>query len=129
MKNTTENREKYFAAHWGQAICDWEDENGVVICRNTTTEFVLRDSYIGDFHLVLTPLSEITDEDRSEILNKYATHIGEFIDPDHFHFVLLDYQDERFISDNLRDRGYAIPFQNLSVEELIERGWLKLKTK
>lgn len=66
----------------------------------------------------LKPLSEITDEDNitfGELLNynkEYRTTFSE-------HIMGIDY---------LRSKGYALPYKDLSVQDLIECKWIKVLT-
>lgn len=126
MENNLMNKSKFACLYWGQDVYKVCSGGG----RYYRVSSVCASNVIpcaSEIYLELAPLSSITDEDRDEICNKYATHIGEFIDPDHFHFVILDIQDEQFVLDYLRSRGYALPFMGLSVEELVKRNWIKLK--
>lgn len=98
-------------------------------------------------YLELTPLSDITDEDAIEVANimdvdpvlltkdefhlrfgKEGDCIGIWFDGE----ILIDgEQCPLFILqvyDFLRSRGYLLPFRNYTTAQLIEMGWVKLKT-
>ena len=100
MKNTLENKTKFFAQYYGQKV---------LLDDNLTVNFTRLHYGIEDFKnwwLELKPLSEISNED--------ALEISDFV-----------YADRKV--DYLRSKGYAIPWNGISVEEMIEFGWVKLK--
>ena len=124
MENTLENKAKLFAQYWGQEI----------VGHNVITEG-LNDAVnhriildLKERFLELKPLSSITDEDakfcgfgnKKDFIKVWDTYGSE---------VFL----ERFIFNNLhftdylRSKGYALPYNGLSVDEQIECGWIKLK--
>lgn len=133
MKNQTtspvsvEEKAAYFAQYWLQNVLSNGIELGGVAgdCE-------------GDLFLELTPLSAITDEDAIEVakiegslFNNDASNIsrGRNIVDWIFKEDTLSFLGSMSIeiADFLRYKGYAIPFRNYSVEQLIEMGWLKLK--
>ena len=72
--------------------------------------------------VVITPLSAITDEDARAIgYEDYSTALNYKSYTDFF-------EDQRIEDiDYLRSRGYALPWMNYSVEQLIELGWIKIR--
>jgi len=87
--------------------------------------------------LVLKPLSSIADEDIIEVakLNGWSEDLGErykerllqfkidipcISTPGYKHRYLPE------IFDYLRSKGYALSWMGLSVEEMVEAGWIKL---
>jgi len=93
---------------------------------NTTTVLLINE--LSNYHLELKPLSKITDEDAGKIpyrnssdniigyytaksLNKNIESIG-------------FYTNEEI--DNLRLLGYAVPFMEYSVDDLVSFGWVRL---
>ena len=62
--------------------------------------------------LLLKPISKITDEER-----EYCISIGRGHSYQNFQQNQVDY---------LRSKGYALPFMEYSVDELVELGWVRL---
>ena len=87
-------------------------------------------------YLELTPLSEISDED-AEHIAKYryksskmlSSQIGKGIIDDYLNRVHenANFNIEQYEIDYLRSKGYALPYMDLSVEDLISYGWIKLR--
>ena len=59
----------------------------------------------------LKPLAQMSDEDKE--------HAYWPVYPTHVCVMNIDY---------LRSKGYALPWLGLSVEEMIEAGWIKIKS-
>lgn len=125
MENKLENKERFFAMYWGQKVM----KKNIDGLENFITE---PDGFIrsisNEVFLVLKPLSAISDEDASSLRG--------FINKGDFLFYLrkcknqYDFIDSNLSLENLdylRSRGYALPWMGLSVEELVNRGWVKLK--
>lgn len=120
-ENTLENKAKYFAQYWGQKVLK-QDEILHVMPSYLSFELV------RSHFLELKAPSSITDEDANSITiygiyakeNKGFNSFG-FDTPQGFVFYAQSSVDY------LRSKGYALPFMGLSVEKLIEYGWLKLK--
>ena len=106
MENTLENKEKFFAQYWGQEVLLGEDE--------TIHKLNAGDMAFGiQFNwLELKPLSSITDEDAINLGYGYVSHFKSNLDRN---------------IDQLRNLGFAVPWMDLSVEDLVEYGWIKLK--
>jgi len=84
--------------------------------------------------LELKPLSKITDEDALsaiKIFKVYRKKDGVFI-TEHSHIeniktIFLDIPVWRLdVADFLRSKGYAVPFMEYSIEDLISFGWVQL---
>ncbi len=132
MKNTLENKAKFFSLYYGQNIRGWNEDNQGRVAKVGPTYMTKR--IISECHLKLEPLKAITDEDK-KYLERYL--FGELIE-----FQILETsvfintfsrrmgQKQRPIMnqqlDYLRSKGYALPFGELSVEQLIEYGWCRL---
>jgi len=144
MENTLENKAKFLGSHLGCEIEYPQIENEKKTQRATLVsvgydEIVTaykrrKKGASGDIlswkdngshktdainaKLLLTPLSAITDED----LDFLGWDISE----------IKDIEKEAYISgyetDYLRSKSYLLPYNGLSPEELIARGWAKLKT-
>ena len=118
LQNNLENKAKFFAQYFGQKI---QVDNEL----NEMGKFPLTISNISfkpeKCHLELTPLSDITDED--------AIALG-FINPESVRTTFFPSVGKYTTdADYLRSKGYALPYMGLSVEKLIEYGWVKLKSK
>ncbi len=77
-----------------------------------------------DFFLQLKPLSKITDEDAISMyrgLERNYESANQFLE---------DYKSIGFLEqsevDFLRSKGYAVPYMEYSVDELVKIGWVKL---
>jgi len=81
-----------------------------------------------DFFLQLKPISKITDEDAEHIMQTEA-FIDGFLSDDFLEF-LIDLKKGRCnkfeVVDYLRSKGYALPFMEYSVDDLISFGWVQL---
>ena len=77
-----------------------------------------------DFFLQLKPLSKITDEDAISMyrgLERNYESANQFLE---------DYKSIGFLEqsevDFLRSKGYAVPYMEYSVDELVKMGWVQL---
>lgn len=158
MENTLENKARFFALYWGQTIIEdnfWmPNEFSTVgykyqLCQDAG-------SHIGGLlnkHLVLKKLSSISDEDVIE----YAINIqnikidSEIIEVENhedcvlfkivhegtsyrtayqvWHYDTRPHKLPQKDVDFIRSKGYALPWMGLSVEQLINYGWIKLKSE
>lgn len=143
MENTLENKAKFFAQYLGQKVYNRIGWPGIIVngfVDKLEEQFKLYQS--DNFKektktfLELTPLSKITDEDAidvAKILYPYSDALhttdkgrdliapmfgkGTFLLNPPYIIQTYDY---------LRSNGYALPWMGLSVEQLIEYGWVKL---
>lgn len=143
MENTLENKAKFFALYFGQRIMKKNIEG----LENFITE---PDGFLRspskETYLELKPLSSISDEDAiicAKLIYKYDDTPSGKIASERSHtaengkdYVIESIQDNDGVFhsvvsfevvDYLRSRGYALPFMGLPVEELVNRGWVKLK--
>lgn len=123
MENNLENKEIFFALYWGQKCAFMRRPHEPEYLEKVSDYSIAWVSY-----LELKPLSSISDEDASSLRG--------FINKGDFLFYLRKCKNQyNFIDSNLslgdldylRSKGYALPFHNLSVEDLIRYGWIKLK--
>ena len=77
---------------------------------NTTTVLLINE--LSNYHLELKPTSKITVLERKE-LNKLTSDKS-----------VVEYL--RIKKDFLRSKGYAVPFMEYSVEDLVSFGWVQL---
>jgi len=136
---TPENKAKFFAQYWGQNIFHWKypehatHENVINKVSAATVE------YANCGSLSLKPLSSISDEDALEVFG-FDNFFEYSKDNNHRYFnksaseALLDTLLESHLSlelnaysvDFLRSKGYAVDWMGLTVQEMIEAGWIKL---
>lgn len=115
-----ENKAKFFALYWGQEVLS--DGGHLGGCVGDCEE---------DMFLLLKHLSSISDEDAIEL--GYST-CDDPLNPNYGMSAsgcFLDdwtQREEMLMSDSdyLRSKGYALPWMGLSVEEMVEAGWIKL---
>ena len=148
LSNTLENKAKFFAQYWGQKVFKETKFHNSPLC-NINSTFI--DS-AKDWHLELKPLSNISDEDAIEVAKILHEVEGNFeivYNADDLTsvsaFGRLCYSDtiDIFWNGNLRydiassiqilnaydylhSKGYALPWMNLEVQDLIDYGWVTL---
>lgn len=132
MENTLENKVKFFAQYWGQRV--W------MAHVNAPVNHIYMESIYETSMIELKPLTSITDEDAHEIAKIHGVSVGVFSDSQAEYLETLgvgkrliddfengDIWELTFESvDFLRSRGYAIPYNGVSVEQQLEYGWIKL---
>lgn len=128
LENTLENKERFLAQYWGQK-CG----------KNKYCNLSVNKSNILNItHLELKSLSQISDEDCILIFNKFYTDSNLYSDTKKIYDIknaiksnfsedVVFEEDFIFYTDYLRSKGYALPYMDLSVEDLVEYGWVKLK--
>lgn len=134
MENTIENKTKLFVQYWGQTIMMYENSDFVT----TIHEHNLEEIPLS--YLQLIPLSQITDEDAVECLRHFTRGSGNSTS-DYEYCKSQNYNPSQMLSyfnkykfwnyrpetiDYLRSKGYALPYNGLSVENQIQYGWIKL---
>lgn len=132
-RNTLENKARFFAQYWGQNVMiEFSGIRPMQTYSVGNIEIVNQSSQ--KYWLELTPLCQISDEDAIKIarLLGWKDHAKDqalfyglyFINGGEDSCLLEDYA---CVVDYLRSKGYALPYMELSVEDLIEYGWIKLK--
>lgn len=129
MENNLDNKAKFFAQYWGQAVMRYDTGNVIYGVEGKLVNTVDEKDY-----LQLKPLSSISDEDAIELWDKlylnntwankekiYAVHTSIGLDSNDYTFF-----EVQIIVDFLRSKGYALPFGGLSVEQLVKYNWLRL---
>ena len=145
-QNTLENKARFFAQYWGQYVLYFTSDFLRKI-DNLTLDSVENDDY-----LELKPLSQISDEDVIQGImltyNKTYDELGKILEVNHYFTFSgitsiglgCNFKTSRsihhwsgtkkigsFEADYFRSKGYALHYMDLSVEDLVEYGWVKLK--
>ena len=156
LENTLENKAKFFAQYWGQHVLYFSSDFLRKI-DNLTLDSIENDDYLELKHisqisdedainvakLVSPMLFEGRGKNGGHYIDKSETwwysvkHNGKTlmvdIDLDGYIFEYDEVEEYKRPSrsligtDYLRSKGYALPWMDLSVEDLIEYGWVKLK--
>jgi len=110
MENTIDNKKKFFALYWGQDVAlvtkgsyTHPKDTKHVVCGqviNSLTSYVKH-----NYSLELLPVALIQEDEVVECFRKGLQSI-----------------------DYMRSKGYALPYMDLSVDDLISYRWIKLKT-
>ena len=117
--NETAVKCRFFAQYWGQQVQRYENNN----YKKVVNGFIETNLQDKDY-LLLKPISKITDEDAISMyrgLERNYESANQFLE---------DYKSIGFLVqsevDFLRSKGYAVPFMNYSVEDLVKMGWVQL---
>lgn len=124
MENNLENKAKLFAQYWGQKVFI-NALNKAFFIQKVGSSYMTK---YGVEHrcIYLKPLSSITDEVAEMVSG--LMHWGK--DPKSVRntIVLLNLNSfPAIVIDYLRSKGYAVPFLGMSVEQLVDFGWIKLE--
>ena len=128
-----ENKAKFFAMYWGQRVF----VNPILSEKPVANTWVFDDMNtedLNDEYLELKPLSAITEEDAIQVSKIWGSKVGSKIIgrsivsrlTGNHHQIEMEFRCVIPVVDFLRSKGYALPWMGLSVEELIEAGWVKL---
>lgn len=132
---TTEIKEKIFSQYWGQ-IYQYHDSKSAPQFRINERTFPLDDEPV---FIILKPLSAITDEDAVEIAmlgglagklaaKEYVVSAGKSLVLHYFNKQTNVYGKDWFrIFQFLQSKGYALPYMDYSVEDLVKAGIYKLE--
>jgi hypothetical protein len=115
IENTLENRTKFFSLYYGQKVL-YIGGLGLVVM--WLGGWNLRHP---DFFLQLKPLESISDND--------AKYLGFSDNISATTTYLKSLGKELKEADYLRSKGYALPWMDLSVDDLVEYGWIKLSNE
>lgn len=178
MKNTLENKAKFFALYWGQMNAKITTGSSThkkgtihIVDKNVLQSVESEKLFKHKYSLELIPISSISDEDACHIamlLVDWQTSMSKLKpedikvrgreDSDHvWDELVMDFTgvfkytvryrggdfmtwiesrsscewntyNHQHVYDYLRSKRYAIPWMGLSVKELVNRGWVKLKS-
>ena len=148
MENTKRNKAKFFALYWGQKVREVKGVDTI----DKWVGFIEATLSIEKQYLLLKPLSSITEEDAIEVAKAiYAggddyqitfntedcTSVSPFGRPSYADEIdinssgIISYESSTGLSilhafDLLRSKGYALPWMGLSIEQMVQFGWIKL---
>lgn len=117
---------RFFAQYWGQKLVAHTEDLKVDGIKELRYEprTVINFKEIETSCLVLKSLSKITDKDAISMyrgLERNYESANQFLE---------DYKSIGFLEqgevDFLRSNGYAVPFMNYSVDDLVSFGWVRL---
>lgn len=136
MENTLKNKAKFFAQHYGQTFHTPNSEGQISFML-----FQYWGTHGNKSYIPLKSLSSITDEDAVEVAKIWNWQLDDNklgIGRRHGLVQIINSESpygssgtpffERQIKaiDYLRSKGYALPWNGISVEQQIEWGWIKL---
>lgn len=131
--NTLENKTKFYGQYYGQNIVrSFLKEQSKYLTDVDADKFKIPHLIINSY-LELKPLSSISDEDAIEVckVNPWSDyHEAEDVQPyiDHVkEFLKYPEQLTLNVVDKIRELGYALPWNGITVEQQIKYGWIKLK--
>lgn len=145
-QNTLENKAKFFAQYWGQKVFKTSLKQEIPHKNNFGKSIQFND------FIELKPLSQISDEDVIQgityLYNITREELWEILEIKHYDTfssittigIGCNFKTSRSIhhwrgtkkigsveADYFRSKGYALHYMDLSVEDLIDYGWIKLK--
>jgi hypothetical protein len=122
---TNENKAKFFALYWMQDVLMCKHYNKPITLIGNHIDYLYCGDY-SEYYLQLKPLSSISDEDKEAVGLESYNQFDEKGWYERSTFDELFYYWSFEDADYLRLKGYALPWMGLSVEELVEAGWIKL---
>lgn len=125
MENNLQNKAMFFAAYLFQsAVTEMSNPE-------TITPYFLQYADLPIFQVELKFIDNITDEDVLHIATSMYTAIPDYQTISNGKCMVSCHENQIGLgllqSDYLRSKGYALPWMGLSVEKLVEYGWVKLK--
>lgn len=140
LENTKENKAKFFAQYYGQKVwcCELHNElmnvDYEVLCH--VDESLMGAPIIKEW-LELTQLSQVTDKDAIEVAKMFGMLEDEIFVGKWLVMGMFDnsadcvenklYNANAEVVDYLRSKSYLLPFNNTSIEKIIEYGWVVIK--
>lgn len=136
MENNLKNKAKFFAQYWDQKILTGIPVDKPFTFRRLNHQNIQKGIMYS--FLKLKSLSDITDEDAIEVAkiidynhgrNKLAfVKVGKHVCHNILEMGEITPKRAFSLIDYLRSKGYALPYNGLSVENQISYGWVKLRT-
>lgn len=124
MENSLTEKREYFAQHYGQQVLGIPPNTMKYPCTSQYWESGL--FTIDEQFLQLKPFLSITDEEAIEVAKIYGLDYKNY-KPESKEKIILLTNIYAPVYQYLQSKGYALPFRNYSVGQLIEMGWVKLK--
>lgn len=135
MKNTTENKERFYTQYWGQRVLvDITNVGEECLCPVERFNMYR----IDESHIELKCIESITDEDLliiAELLSWRKSMQETSIIAQTKELLLSQSQTNLYrehwsdIVDKVRELGYAHKWNGVTVSKQIEYGWVKLKSE
>jgi predicted Ser/Thr protein kinase len=141
----TDVKWRFFAQYWGQNLLGsthFNNQKAVMFnydlfgALNTSNGLISATEAFKTYFLWLKPLSKITDEDAIVVAKIFGMKedfefIGKMLCTTMFDNSDSESETVIFNSnakavDYLRSKGYALPFMEYSVEDLVSFGWVRL---
>lgn len=155
MENTLENKAKFFGQYYGQERLKWHDKGVVLEVIWSDLNNDLKENHflelksissisdedaeeISKISISRDPISINIKRNESDYADIEIENISEhstwtlFISGIDVYFKCGTSRNENdsnlilAVYDYLRSKGYALPYMDLSVEKLVEYGWIKL---
>jgi len=124
-------KSRFFAQYYGQEILRWHQWTETT--PNSKVDLSIPAIEKGGWFINLKKLPKITDEEAKEIARienfEYDTVIDIIVSDDFLELlndIKLGKCNKFYVVDFLRSKGYAIPFIEYSVEDLVSFGWVQL---
>lgn len=144
-ENNLQNKAAFFAQYLGQKV-HWRPEYVNEVAVLDSIRLDVKYHYIGEeYCLLLSDLSNVCEADMTKAANvigfksdeHFIKHFG-YDQKTHVKNYLLRIvttgstgyaKANKYLEliDYLRSRSYAIPWRDLSIQDLIEYGWIKIK--
>lgn len=134
LENTIENKARFFAQYFGQYVLKINPDASKYAL-NEVGITSLKNEWLEDAILELTPLSQITDKHAIEVSRILDSNFRQPLDDKYKDFhasrgkshVLPVRPCRSDVADYLRSNSYALDWNGIPVTELINRGWMKYK--
>lgn len=140
-KNTNETSQlrqtavkcRFFAQYWGVKCFQWNSENSVGLQIDKVNYQI--DKYYNCGFLSLKPLSKITDEEKNILEESIIGFVSDIFNIGCFTYInvlssifdkTIPVELNSYHIDFLRSKGYAVPFMEYSVDDLVSFGWVRL---
>jgi len=128
MENTTQNRLRFFAQYW-------EQDDIAVNLHSYNIKHINHHTIADTLCLQLTDLKDISDEDAIELYimlygKKNIDNVFNMLSKEKaiYEIKLSVFSTKNHLKyDFLRSKGYLIPYNGLSTEQILEYGWAQLK--
>jgi hypothetical protein len=132
-ENNLENKAKFFTQYWERKVFMISTD---ALVQQNVNSFFMGKFFNKNSIVELIDILQITDEDAIEVakLLGWIEHDEDIKIQQALDFInggddSCDLKSYCSVVDLLRSKCYALPYLDLSVEDLIEYGWIKLTTQ